>query len=186
MHRWRRSMTSATDSYGSHDSSRTRGITGDAKSQVGGRRRCCRNGASVGCPGTTSSSPTVGAVAPRAVVLRSPTTGITVVRDLWRQTHRGLCAAVLRATAVRWLRRAAPVPAVQGANADERRSHRRGAGKGLERLRVRGAAPGRGLCQRRARPRAGRAPRGAALQGRRRRGRRGRPAQSWFDVHERR
>jgi hypothetical protein len=64
----------------------------------------------VGCPSTTSSSPTVGAVAPRAVVLRSPTTNsTTVVRYLWRQPHGRRCATVLRAAALRQLRRAAPV-----------------------------------------------------------------------------
>jgi len=39
----------------------------------------------------------------------SPTTGITKVRYLWRQTHGRRRPPVLRAAALRQLRRAAPV-----------------------------------------------------------------------------
>ena len=67
----------------------------------------------MGSPGILTSSPTVGAVAPRAVVLRSPTTiGSTVVRNLWRQAHGRRRPSVLRAAALRQLRRATPVPAL--------------------------------------------------------------------------
>ena len=67
----------------------------------------------MGCPSTTSSSPTVGAVAPRAVVLRSPTTNsTTVVRYLWRQAHGRRRPTVLREAALRQLRRATPVSAL--------------------------------------------------------------------------
>ena len=76
---------------------------------MGGDGRRGAGHAPVGSPSIRSSSPTVGAIAPRAVVLRSPTTGITVVRYMRWQAHGRRCAPVLRAAALRQLRRAAPV-----------------------------------------------------------------------------
>ena len=75
---------------------------------MGGGRRRRADDAPVGSP--SISSPTVGAVAPRAVVLRSPTTNsTTIVRNLWRQTQRWCRPPVLRAAALQRLWHAAPV-----------------------------------------------------------------------------
>ena len=62
---------------------------------MGGGRRRRADHAPVGCPSSTTRS--------------RPTAGAVVVRDLWRQTHGRRCATVLRAAALRKLRRAAPV-----------------------------------------------------------------------------
>ena len=75
---------------------------------MGGGRRRRADDAPVGCPSTTAHGHSTSPCG-QADLSRASCPTAVVVRYLWRQTHGRRCATVLRAAALRQLRRAAPV-----------------------------------------------------------------------------